>query len=62
MKASIASLLVAALVAIAAPASAGGVSFDLPRLDFPGPGGDAPSQGCGQPGTLSGSACQGAAG
>ena len=62
MKASIASLLVAALVAVAAPASAGGGSFDLPRLAFPGTDGGVPSQGCTKPGTHSGAACPGAAG
>jgi hypothetical protein len=62
MKRTMAPLFLAALVALAAPASAGGLSLDLPRLSFPGTGSDAPSQGCTTPGTLSGSACQGAAG
>ncbi|HQU66828.1 MAG TPA: hypothetical protein PLI43_01385 [Albidovulum sp.] len=41
MKKASLSLLIAASLFSAIPAHAGGISFDLPRLDFPAPQPDA---------------------
>jgi len=38
-------LIVTALIASPLPALAGGIAFDLPRLDFPAPSGEA-TRGC----------------
>lgn len=51
MKRSTLSLIVAASLLGTAPAFAGGISFDLPRLDFPAPQPDA-SRDCQSPATV----------
>lgn len=51
------TLLAVAVAALAAPAMAGGISFDLPRLIFPTPKPVVSSQSCTAPTTLNAPAC-----
>lgn len=60
MKPRLAPVAAIALLALSLPASAGFGAMDLPRLSFPDPNGGTAEQGCGTPGTLTGSACRGA--
>lgn len=62
MNPALPSLVLGLFIALGAPALAGGVAFDLPRLSFPEAPLDPAGQECAAPATISQTRCAGKAG
>ncbi len=60
MKQLMIAIALTSAVAVAAPATAAPVSFDLPHLTFPDTSDDGVNKGCATPGTLTVDLCPGA--